>query len=368
MLSESDVFLLLASLQDFYPDKQLIKKIHQLFNVTSLLTSNIDLFKSKLSPQEIEKIKFIRDEIKKYDLSEIKKKLNKTNIRFLPYGDNKYPVRLKALMDSPVGLFYKGDVSILNSLRLVAIVGTRQATSYGLKIAKEISSIFSSQGIVIVSGLASGIDSSAHYGALEGGKTIAVLGTGVDVIYPAGNRSLFEQIINKGGLIVSEYPQATYGMPWNFPQRNRIISSLSDAVIVVEGGLQSGAMITARFAIKQNKPLFALPGPVNSNTSNGPNILIKSGVAELLTSASDVLEKIGIPAQTKLKLETSNGNPHELNERQKNIYKLLSSQPTSFDDLLNTTNLEAKELMQNLSILELKGFIEKTVEGGYVRC
>jgi DNA processing protein len=168
-------------------------------------------------------------------------------------------------------------------------------------------------------------------------------------------------------LILSEYIPATEAMPWNFPQRNRIISALSDAVIVIEGDLQSGALITARFAIKQDKPLFALPGPIDSPASNGPNILIKSGVAELLTSVEDILEKIGESRQIKLDLENNDEKLNNLSEKEKHIYKLLSSVSKSFEILIEEVNIPVQELLKYLSMLELKGFVEKTQEGGYVK-
>jgi len=177
---------------------------------------------------------------------------------------------------------------------------------------------------------------------------------------------LYDEIVDKGGLIISEYPVGTEGLPWNFPQRNRIISALSNAVVIVEGDLQSGAMITARFAIKQSKPLFALPGPIDSPQSNGPNILIKSGVGELLVSVNDVLEKIGEGKQVNLNLNNSRREEDRLTEKQKNIYKYIDSYSRSFDNLLKESKLTTQELLCELSILELKGFIEKTTEGGYV--
>ena len=252
-------------------------------------------------------------------------------------------------------------------MKHIAIVGTRSSTNYGNNVTKKISSLLSEQNIVIVSGLASGIDTSAHLGAVKFGKTVAVVGTGVDNVFPSENKQLAKDIISGGGLILSEYIPDTPASPWNFPQRNRLISALSDAVIVIEGDLQSGAMITARFAIKQDKPLFALPGPVDSLVSNGPNILIKSKVAELLTSVDDVLEKIGESKQIKLNLEDKNEKLNSLSEKEKDIYRLLSSDSKDFESLIRETNLSVQELLKHLSILELKGFVEKAADGGFVR-
>ena len=364
----SDIFLLLAYSVRFYSDKVLIKKLYSSSHgLDDLFTKNKSLSDLSVLAFELERLKRLRLEISKLDINVIKADLEEKQIKFLPLSDSRYPQGLKNTPDPPVGLFYRGNVGLLSSSRTVSIVGTRLATNYGLNNATKIASLLSSRDITVVSGLAAGIDTSAHLGSFKGGKTIAVLGTGIDVIFPACNKQLFYDIIDKKGLIVSEYLPGTEGIPWNFPQRNRIVSALSDAVIVIEGDLDSGALITARFAIKQGKPLFALPGPIDASTSNGPNLLIKSRVAELLTSVNDVLEKIGLDIQTKLDLKDED-ELNDLSKLQKDIYSFLSSTSTSFDSLISKTNLSVQELTKHLSILELKGLIQKTNDGGYVRC
>lgn len=352
--SSSDIFLLLASLKEVYVSKTAIKKLFH-------SCDDSDLFL-----KSAENLEDVKKSLSSFNLNEIKDALNKKNIQFIAYCDNEYPFKLKEISDSPFGLFCKGDTSLLKDLKIVSIVGTRSATNYGKNITKKLSVFFAEQNIAVISGLAAGIDTCAHEGALERGKTIAVLGTGIDIVFPTGNRDLYNRIVDNG-LVLSEYSPGTEGAPWNFPQRNRIISALSDAVIVIEGDLQSGALITARFAIRQGKPLFAIPGPVDSPMSNGPNILIKSGVAELLTSAQDVLEKIGREKQVQLDFNIGK-SAEELSENQKNIYNSLSSIPKNFDSVLLETNLDIRELTKNLSLMELKGVIEKTSDGGYVRC
>lgn len=369
MLTNDDIFLLFASSIEFQSGKLLIKKLYGLFdNFSEILNCDLDKLKSKLSSLEKERFQILRESVKNIKLEEIKRTLDRKNIKFLAFSNKEYPEKLKSIHDPPLGLFYKGNLSVLKSPKSVAIVGTRSATNYGLSISKKIASLLSEQKLTVVSGLASGIDASAHIGAIKNGKTIAVLGTGTDIVFPISNEDLFKEILDKENLIVSEYPPGTLGLPWNFPQRNRIISALSDAVVVIEGDLQSGALITARFAIKQNKPLFALPGPIDSLASNGPNILIKSGVAELLTSVQDILEKIGEGKQIQISFKNDKSELDKLSEKQKVIYKLLSSRDIkSFDALIQETNLNVQELTQHLSILELKGIVEKTNEGGYVR-
>lgn len=363
-----DLFLLLSSSIEFQSYKVLIKNLYSSFdNLLELFTNNFKNLDSKLKKEEIKKLQDLNAQINKLKINTIKKILEEKDIKYLAYCEENYPKKLKAIDDPPVGLFYKGNIDVLSKTKSVAIVGTRSATNYGMNISSKIASLLAEQNIIVISGLASGIDASAHIGSLKTGKTIAVLGTGVDIVFPISNEKLFKEVIDKDSLIISEYPPGTDGLPWNFPQRNRIISALSDAVVIIEGDLQSGAMITARFAIKQGKPLFALPGSIDSPMSNGPNILIKSGVAELLTSVNDILEKIGESKQIEIKFDDGKSNLDKLTERQKNIYNSLSSHAKGFDSLIQETNLASQELIRELSMLELKGIIEKTIDGGYVR-
>lgn len=208
--------------------------------------------------------------------------------------NNKYPNQLKNIYDPPAKLYVLGNRSILNQ-RNFAIVGSRKATQYGKKIAMQISKELAENGLNVVSGLAIGIDSYAHLGCLQvkdAGKTIAVLGSGLDVIYPKENRKLAEQIINSGGCIISEYPIGSKIEKNNFPQRNRIISGLSEGILVVEASKKSGALITAEFGIEQGKEVFAVPGDINREQSEGCNLLIKDG-ANVVTSSQDIIYVIG---------------------------------------------------------------------------
>ena len=367
-MESKDIFLFLTTLTEINPSKISIKKLYStLDDFTELFSGDLNIFKEKISKDDIERIKLIKSFFDEKKLNEIEKCLKGKEINFLAYSEKDYPAKLKEISDPAFGLFYRGNLNLLNNSKSVAIVGTRNPTNYGLSMSRKIASLLAEQKITIVSGLASGIDAAAHIGALESGKTIAVLGTGVDVAFPTCNKNLYEELLKKENLILSEYPPETVGLPWNFPQRNRIISALSDAVLVIEGDLQSGALITARFAIKQDKALFALPGPIDSPASNGPNILIKSGVAELLTSINDILEKIGEDKQIELDLKNNNEKLDGLSEKEKEIFKLLSSSPTNFDKLLQETNLSVQELSKHLSMLELKRLVEKTQDGGYVR-
>ncbi len=210
-------------------------------------------------------------------------------IEEISINSKEYPQNLKNIYDPPKKIYLIGNKDLLYQ-KGIAIVGARDATQYGKKIAYNLAKELSEQNIVIISGLAIGIDSYAHKGALEKG-TIAVLGSGIDNIYPKENLELAREIIKNKGCIISEYPLGTKPERLHFPQRNRIISGLSDGVVVIEASKKSGALITAEFALEQGKEVFAVPGDINKKQSEGTNQLIKDG-AILLTSATDILENI----------------------------------------------------------------------------
>ena len=210
------------------------------------------------------------------------------NVIKLAQDDKYYPNKLKLIYDPPELLYCLGDIRLLNEPS-IAIVGTRNASNYGKRIAYNLSQELSKRGVTIISGLASGIDSYAHEGAFKNvGKTIAVLGSGIDIIYPKENEDLYKSIIKNGGLIVSEFPLGTKPEKDNFPKRNRIISGLSDGVVVVEAKKKSGALITADLALEQGRSVFAVPGNIDSQNSEGTNNLIKEGAVPV-TSYLDIL-------------------------------------------------------------------------------
>lgn len=207
--------------------------------------------------------------------------------------DEEYPKQLKNIYDPPIKIYVLGNRKLLNQCG-IAIVGTRKASEYGKKVALQFAKDLSQKGINVISGLALGIDTYAHLGTLQQnsiGKTIAVLGSGLDNIYPKQNIELAKQIIKNDGCLISEYPVGTKPEKQNFPQRNRIISGLSDGVLIVEAAEKSGALITADFALEQGREIFAVPGSVFSNTSIGTNNLIKQG-ARLVTKFEEILEEM----------------------------------------------------------------------------
>ena len=228
---------------------------------------------------------------KKYmeNLENYLKYMKKYNIRILTVNDIEYPQKLKQIYDPPVVLYYKGDLSIIKDPS-IAIVGCRKCSSYGIKIASEFSSLIAQHNINIISGLAKGIDSYSHIGCLKiNGKTIAVIGNGLDSIYPSENRELAKAILEKNGLILSEYIVGTKPLKKNFPARNRIISGLSDGILVVEAKLKSGTLITVDLGLEQGKNVYAIPGNIISDNSIGTNELIKQG-AKIVTNIDDILE------------------------------------------------------------------------------
>lgn len=217
--------------------------------------------------------------------------MRENDIKILKIFDAAYPHKLKQIYAPPIVLFAKGNLTVLNE-PAIAIVGCRFSSTYGEKVAKEFAYKLSKRNINIISGLARGIDTCAHLGCLQAkGKTIAIMGSGLDVIYPTENKNIYDEIIKNGGIIISEYIIGTKPLPENFPRRNRIISGLSDGVLVVEAKEKSGTLITVDFALEQGKEVYVIPGNIDNVNSYGTNNLIKQG-AQLITSENDIIENM----------------------------------------------------------------------------
>jgi DNA processing protein len=230
--------------------------------------------------------------------------LAKSSGQFVTHADEVYPENLREIFDPPAVLWIRGDVQVL-SIPSIAVVGTRHPTPYGTGMAEMLSRDLAQRGLVILSGMARGIDTAAHKGALAAKRpTVAVWGTGIDVIYPKENKSLSEQIVAGGGALVSEYPLGVYPAPQNFPRRNRILSGMSVGVLVVEAAEYSGTRVTARCALEQNRDVYAVPGNATTKNAWGPNTLIKQG-AKLTATWEDVWEDL--PTQVRLQLEEEQG-------------------------------------------------------------
>ena len=270
-------------------------------------------------------------------------------------GEDGWPPRLSALPDAPERLRVRGELGPTVERR-VAIVGSRRADPYGIELTRELARDLARAGVCIVSGGAEGIDAAAHRAALEAdGRTVAVLGTGVDVAYPVAHRVLFDRILAAGGALVSEYDDGAPGARWTFPQRNRIVSGLSEAVVVVRAGEKSGALITADWARRQGIPVFAVPGDVREEGSAGPIALLRRG-AKVAASASDVLEAIGMAGQLSLPVELSG---QELSGDEATLFRVLGRVPRHADEVARAAGLAPAAALSALLILELRGLCEQ---------
>jgi len=300
--------------------------------------------------------------------------LKESGVEYIGLEDDKFPLSLKqAIVQPPAGLFYKGDITLLSNDKLkVSVVGARRCSSYGKDMAFKFSSELTDYNIVIVSGLATGIDAYAHDAALKSnGKTIAVLGMGHNCFYPLDNIKLFNKI-NEVGLTISEYPPNAKAEKYTFPERNRLIAGLSDATVIIEASSTSGSLITANLALEQNKEIFAVPANITSPKSQGTNNLIKRSQAKLLSTTSDILEffserlnlnknatdKIGNKKATKKLLPA-------LDIFEQKIYNALEIEQLSFDNLKEKSGFETQELLQLLMSLEIKNVVVRLPHNEY---
>ncbi len=302
----------------------------------------------------------------------------KANCRLIPYACEDYPPLLKQIGDPPLVLYVRGDVKVLSQYA-VAMVGTRRPTAYGSSVAHRLARDLAQRQLVIVSGLARGIDAASHRGALEtDGKTIAVLGSGIDVIYPRENKRLAEKIMEHGAMI-SEFPLGTAPTPENFPIRNRIISGLSLGAIIVEAAEYSGSLITARLAVEQNREVYAVPGNITSAQSFGTNLLIKQG-AKLVDQWIDVIEEF--PASIRMQLlpaveasvegaatpETASLFEQSLDPDQKAVYEALRADEALFvDSICVSVALPQPRILAALLTLEMSGLVRQLPGKNFIR-
>jgi len=295
------------------------------------------------------------------------------------FDDPTYPAQLKQIYDPPLVLYVRGDANVLDRPG-IAVVGTRHPTPYGIGMAERLSCDLAARGLVIFSGLARGVDSAGHRGCIAAkGRTVAVLGTGIDVIYPKENARLSDQILSLGGALVSEFPMATFPAPQNFPIRNRIISGISTGVLVVEAAEYSGTRITSRCALEQNREVFAVPGNVTNKNSWGPNTLIKQG-AKLVATWEDIWEEL--PADVRLTLEPKNAdesqdNPNaslfgddKLGPHERKILAVLKAdEAMQLDEIIERLepNLSSSEIFAALFELELLGKVKQLPGKNFVK-
>ncbi len=305
-------------------------------------------------------------------------KTSEAGARIVALSDPEYPPRLKEIYDPPVILFVKGSVEVL-ARPGIAMVGTRHPTPYGSAMAERLSTDLAARGLVIISGLARGIDTASHRGAVAAkGKTVGVLGTGIDIMYPKENTRLTEQIVSLGGALVTEFPVGTPPTPQNFPIRNRIISGMSAGVLVVEAAEYSGTRITSRLALEQNRDVYAVPGNVTNKNAWGPNTLIKQG-AKLVATWEDVWEELPTDVQVALssaqnespEQETASLFPDEVSSpHEKYILKLLKAdESTHIDELVELleNEMSPSEIFAALFELELNGKVKQLPGKNFVK-
>jgi DNA processing protein len=295
---------------------------------------------------------------------EIMEKMARENISAITVDDKNYPRLLKEIYSPPQLIYFKGKLKNNEEFNL-SVVGSRKFTSYGKMVAEEIVENLARNNLTIVSGLALGIDSIAHEATLRAsGRTIAVIGSGLDrqSVYPSSNRYLMEKIINSGGAVISEFPLGTPPLRHNFPQRNRIIAGLSLGTLVIEAGEKSGALITARCSLEQNREVFAVPGNIYSPASAGTNELIKKG-AHPVTSADNIIEILNLTRITEY-IDAKKIIPETAEEEK--IIKHLSKEPTHINNLVRLSKLDTKTINSTLTIMEMKGMIKNVGNMQYV--
>jgi len=342
-----------SSLEEAWHIKSETKKFMKILHISESTWKKIVLEKQKIDPD-----------------SELAM-LDKLKVNVITIKEEGYPPLLKNIYDPPPIIYYRGDfIKIMKRKTGISIVGSRKATYYGRKVAREIAAELASRGYIIISGLARGIDTNAHLGSLEAkGQTIAVLGSGIDRIYPPENKSLAYRIIENGA-VISEFPIYSKPEKSNFPRRNRIISGLTVGTLVVEASEKSGALITADFALDQGREVFAIPGSIHSFLSRGCHNLIKQG-AKLVYSYQDILEEF------EEKSEISNDEEgtvkeermiqENLTEHEKNFLKYISIEPLHIDEIANLTELSHALVSETLLSLELKNIIREIEGKRYIR-
>ena len=285
----------------------------------------------------------------------LKSALGQKGVKIVTYEDEKYPPLLREIPDFPLSLYYLGDLENINYNKVLAIVGSRRATNTAKGALNSIVSGLRGSDIIIVSGLAYGIDAAAHQAALDNNlKTIAVIGTGLDIQYPTQNKKLYEDIVASGGVIFSEYHLGIEAQPYNFPQRNRIVTGMSEGTLVAEAQIKSGAMISANLTLDYNRELMCIPGNITNPNTTGIYHLIKNG-AGIVTTSDDLLNNLGWNI-----IHKENNKEDNLNDIQKTILDIIAHEETTFDGIVQKSKLETSTIMVSLTELELKGLIKQS--------
>ena len=325
---------------------------------TAWNSSPADLAEAGLGAKVIERVLLARQTV---SLDKVWEKIESQGIKILTWGDEAYPARLKEIDQPPPVMYIRGEY-LPDDLFAVAIVGTRKVTPYGRQVTEEIASFLAANGMTVISGLARGVDAIAHRTALKaGGRTIGILGSGVDKIYPPEHRGLAEQMIARGA-IISDYAIGTPPDASNFPPRNRIISGLSLAVVVIEAAETSGALITAEFAAEQGREIFAVPGSILAPQSKGTNRLIQKGAQPLLTP-DDLMQALDL---TRIGAQKSARKILPADETEARVLNVLGSEPLHVDEIRNQADLPIEKISATLAMMELKGMVRQVGGMNYV--
>lgn len=353
-MNSRDVLIWLNSINI---NSNIIKKLEEYFGeISSLWEASADV---------INKINFLSENTKtilikykdRYYYENYRSKVKKNEAKIITIFDDNYPKHLRNIYNPPKVIYIKGDLGFEDEIS-IAIVGSRKATTYGKWVAEKFAKELAGLGITIISGLARGIDTKAHEGALmTKGRTIAVLGNGIDSIYPKANKILSEKIQNNGA-VITEYPLGVQPLPYNFPMRNRIISGLSLGVLVVEASENSGSLITAQIALEQGREVFAIPGNINNIYSKGTNLLIKDG-AKLVTDIEDIIEEITL-LKNRIKMNKVKKVSYlNLGKDEIKIVECIKEYPKHCDEISYKTGFDIKKVNSILTILELKGIVKQ---------
>ncbi len=322
-----------------------VEKLLQVYEIGENLASRIHSLKNETLENEFKAAK-------------------KLGLKIITFEDADYPENLKNIPGLPIVLYIKGSLTPQDNLA-IGIVGSRQATFYGLSAAEKFSAELAVAGFTIVSGMARGIDTAAHRGALKaGGRTIAVIGSGFNNIYPPENKEFSEEI-SRSGAVISEFPVNDKPLKENFPRRNRVISGLSLGLLVVEAAKNSGALITADFALEQGREVFALPGKIDSHSSFGTNALIKQG-AKLVTGIQDILEEFDF-SEAPLPKESASVKYDVNNEKENKLYELITRQAQPLDELIEKSHLDVSQISSILLSLQIRKLIKQLPGKQFVR-
>ena len=317
---------------------------------------------SKIFKKKLDEFIKLRDKI---NIDEVYNSVLDRGLKILTYEDENYPYMLKNIPDPPAVLYYKGSLAVCNLERTLAVVGSRRISRNAQDALKLVMSGLAGTDLCIVSGLATGADTLAHRIALDNGlKTIGIIGGGMDNLYPASNKQLFEEIINGNGAVMSEYFPTFESLPFRFPQRNRIVSGLSYGTLVVEAAMKSGALITANLTLDQGRELMCIPGLITNPNTEGIYKMLKTG-AHLVTNSDDILNALGWTLNKQIPLFSETNIHNGLSEDEQKVIYSLEVESKSFDEIQKETGIEVNNLLVCLTNLELNGIIEQTVGDRY---